>query len=286
MPFKPETAPRSPVALAGSSLLAVSGRDAAAFLQAQTMNDVAALAPGRWQWSGWLTPKGRVVALFLLLRTGDDTFLLVLPDHPAPALRDALQRYVFRSRVVLDAAAPLVAAAGPVHPGAAGADAAPVDGGWALDLGGDGGARTLWLLPPALVAPADPAADAAWRAFDIAHGIPRLGPDQREAWTPQMLALERLGAFSLKKGCYPGQEIVARTHWLGQARRTLARIRGDGLAEGAGVEAGGRGVGTVICVTPSGDGLAVVSADAAGPLASAGKPLETPGLNGGVSRSA
>ena len=70
-----------------------------------------------------------------------------------------------------------------------------------------------------------PATDAAWLADDLAHGLPRLDESQREAWTPQMLSLERLHAFSLKKGCYPGQEIVARTHYLGQAKRALAQNR-------------------------------------------------------------
>lgn len=267
MPFKPASPAHAPTALAGFELLAVAGADAAAFLQAQTMNDVRALEPGHWQWNGWLTPKGRVVALFALLRTAPDAFLLVLPDHPAEELRAALQRFVFRSKVVMTVDRGHVAAAGPV-----------VDGrGWTLDWDGAAGDRTLVVVPADAAAPPSPAVDAAWRAADIARGVPRLGPAQRAAWTPQMLSLERLAAFSLKKGCYPGQEIVARTHYLGQAKRGLARLRGAAIAEGDAVHAGVNAVGTVVCVDASGtDALAVVSADA-------GDPLSVP--SGEVSRS-
>ena len=65
------------------SILQAMGAEAASFLQAQAMNDVLALAPGQWQWNGWLNPKGRVIALFALLRTSADSFLVVLPDFPA-----------------------------------------------------------------------------------------------------------------------------------------------------------------------------------------------------------
>ena len=273
MSFKPDSAP--PFALAGFGVMTARGRDAAAFLQAQTMNDVGRLETGHWHWNGWLTPKGRVVALFALLRTGDDEFALVLPDHPADALREALQRYVFRSRVALAADGMWRVAGGSPVAGCTGAVAARADGGWALDFGGDGGPRTLRLLPADCeVATPNPATDAAWRAFDIAHGLPRLGPDQVAAWTPQMLSLERLGAFSLKKGCYPGQEIVARTHYLGQARRELARLRGHDLDEGAAVSDGERDAGKVVCVTADGsEALAVLAADAGERLETAGRPI-------------
>ena len=86
---------------AASRLLAVEGPDAEAFLQAQLMNDVRALAPMQWQWNGWLTPKGRVIALFALVRLSPERFWLVLPDFPAGELRPRLQRFVFRSKVKL-----------------------------------------------------------------------------------------------------------------------------------------------------------------------------------------
>jgi folate-binding protein YgfZ len=277
MPFKPDLVANPPTALTGFGVLAVSGADAAAFLQAQTMNDVQALAAGQWHWNGWLTPKGRVVALFALLRAAPDRFLLVLPDVPADELRVALQRFVFRSKVAL-ATSGLIAAAGPAHPDARGGVAADEGDAFALAIDGE---RTLWLLSPDRTAPPSPAVDAAWRAADIATGVPRLGAAQREAWTPQMLSLERLAAYSLKKGCYPGQEIVARTHYLGHAKRGLTRLRGDGLAEGDPVLADGHAAGTVICVTVAGDeALAVIAADATAPFSVAGRGVERVSLNG------
>src|SRR6476659_7643291 len=87
--------------LPGHAILAVEGVDAARFAHAQFMSDVAALADGHWQWSGWLTPKGRVVALFALLRFDAQTLWLLLPDAGPRELREALQRFVFRSKVVL-----------------------------------------------------------------------------------------------------------------------------------------------------------------------------------------
>ncbi len=294
MSFKPNRVNAPCPALPGVGLLAVEGRDAAAFLQSQSMNDVAALDDGRWHWNGLLTPKGRVIFLFALLRTGPESFLLVSPDADAAEVKAHLQRFLFRSKLVLRDDAGLAAAAGPF---AQTDDVSRIiradDGALALDVSGEGGQRTLWLLPaghPSLAA-ADPAATAAWRLADLAHGLPRLSPGQREAWTPQMLSLERLGAFSLKKGCYPGQEIVARTHYLGQAKRTLQRLAGTGtLAESTPVLGdGGRELGRLVCVADAGDGrveaLAVLPAELpAEETLVASTPLSRLPLLGGLAR--
>jgi folate-binding protein YgfZ len=270
MTFKTNLPAASCAALGGFSLLEVDGPDAAAFLQAQSMNDVAALGVGQWQWNGLLTAKGRVLALFALLREQEDRFLLVLPDHPADELLPLLKRYVFRSKVKLHVDTHRVASAGPVgEPLGLATWGGSATDGIRLDLGAGPDRRTLWLVPaghPAL-APASSATDAHWRAADLAQGFPRLSVSQREAWTPQMLSLDRFGAFSLAKGCYPGQEIVARTHYLGAAKRGLARLRATTPVEPgqAVLDASGRTVGTVVCTaeTPCGrEALAVVAVDA------------------------
>lgn len=247
--------------LSGFTVLAIHGVDAAGFLQAQTMNDVLALAPGQWQWNGWLNPKGRVIALFALLHSSEHEFLAVLPDFPAAELLPRLQRFVFRAKVKLSVADHWACVAD--------FDGLSVDGlsvekmGWTLDFSGEGGSRSVRLLDAnsALLAPSDPAIDARWFEQDIAHGLPRLAGDQIEAWTPQMLSLDRLKAYSLRKGCYPGQEIVARTHYLGQAKRQLVRLRGAELHAGREVhDDTGRSLGTVICASHAGsDGLAVMA---------------------------
>jgi hypothetical protein len=249
---------------------------------------VAALAPGRWQWNGLLTTKGRVIALFALACVAPERFVLVLPDLAGADLVAHLQRFVFRSKVLMREAPGLVAAAGPAAAtGDVGAIAGDPDHGFALDFSAEGGQRWLWLLPPShpALTPPDAATDAAWRALDIAHGLPRLAAEQREAYTPQMLSLDRLGAFSLKKGCYPGQEIVARTHYLGQAKRVLARLAGVGLRPGQAVEAVGQGVGSVACADAGGThALAVLAADAGDLLTSGGHPCTRETLLPGLAR--
>ncbi len=257
LPFKTMMDFRSFPRLSGFTLLQISGPESAAFLQAQTMNDVLALTIGQWQWNGWLNPKGRVIALFALLKAADEQFLAILPDFPAAELLPRLQRFVFRARVQLRVVDDLACAA----------DVAVLSqqvAGEALDFSGDGGQRRLLLLPGAspLLDDPDPATDARWYAMDLAHGLPRLPESQREAWTPQMLSLERLRAYSLKKGCYPGQEIVARTHYLGQAKRQLVRFTGTALAAGREVlDDTGRAMGSLVCANAEGnEGLAVMTA--------------------------
>jgi folate-binding protein YgfZ len=269
--FKANTLSQPLHRLSGASVLGIQGRDAAAFLQAQLMNDVAALASGRWQWNGWLNPKGRVIALFAVARIGEDEFLALLADFPAAELQQRLQRYVFRSKLILQAREDLACAGQFVEvpvaaPPARDLVSGDADAGWRLDMGGDGGARVLWLLPSTSpdLGPPDEYTDLRWREQDLSHGLPRLGPTQSEAWTPQMLSLERLQAFSLKKGCYPGQEIVARTFYLGKAKRGLARLRGAGLAAGASVQdEAGQDLGSIVCAQGE-QALAVLAVERTG----------------------
>lgn len=221
----PQALPGLVFALPEHRVIALRGRDAALFAQAQFMNDIKALAPGRWHWSGWLTPKGRVVALFALLKFDEENLWLLLPDADPVTLAAALQRFVFRSKVAIAPRDDLRVEAAFALPQQASGEAFSGDPGHGveLDLGGDGGARTLRIVATPTAGHA-PAWAARWAAFDLEHGLPRLPPSQADHWTPQQLSLERLRAFSVKKGCYPGQEIVARTHFLGKAKRGLALL--------------------------------------------------------------
>jgi hypothetical protein len=102
-----------------------------------------------------------------------------------------------------------------------------------------------------------------------------------------MLSLDRLQAFSLRKGCYPGQEIVARTHYLGQAKRQLARLAGAGLQAGLEIRDGsGHGVGSLVCATSDGrEGLAVLAATREGMTLADGRPVAELPMLGGFGRS-
>lgn len=272
--------------LPGVRCLRLSGRDATAFAQAQFMNDVAALVDGGWHWNGWLDAKGRVQALFPLLRLdGEDLLLAVTAD--SEALADALRRFVFRSKVRIERV-DLVATGRLGPPGGARGSALvrSVDGSVELDLSGDAGGRTLRLIAPgAQDCGPDPAREQEWWRLAIVHGWPALPGVSLEAWTPQQLSLQRLAAFSVRKGCYPGQEIVARTHFLGRVKRGLARLRGEGLAAGAEVVGADRRViGQVACVA-GGEALAVVPLDAADTtLFAAGTPVEVLPLADGLAR--
>jgi len=227
MTDNPHTAETPVFALPDHRVISITGRDAAAFAQAQFMNDVAALAVGHWQWNGWLTPKGRVIALFALLKIEAGTVLLIVLDVDARELTAKLQRYLFRSKVEIVVSPGCFASGSFSAPSTARMSALAVnaDQGIELDMGGAGGARTLRIAAEAVAG--DENQLIRWTAFDIEHGLPRMDVSQTEQWTPQQLSLSRLKAYSVRKGCYPGQEIVARTHFLGQAKRSLVLFDSD-----------------------------------------------------------
>ncbi|MCW2004051.1 hypothetical protein FHY30_002850 [Xanthomonas arboricola] len=227
----------------------LSGSDAVAFAHAQFANDVQALAIGQWQWNAWLTAKGRVIAIFALLRDEDAQLLMLLPDGNAAEIAAQLGRFVFRRKLRITAIALTAqgAFATPARAQAAHADVAA--DAIELDMGSPALPRTLVLrAPDTLAAPIDlPNMDAAWRRADLQLGLVRLPDAQREQWTPQQLALDQLHAFSVKKGCYPGQEIVARTHFLGKAKRAVHLLETDAaVAPGDAVRLDGAEVGSVV----------------------------------------
>ncbi len=301
MPDKPQHS----IALPRHQLLALEGRDAMAFAQAQFANDVAALSTGHWQWNAWLTPKGRVIALFALLKLGDERLWLLLPDADAAVLAERLARFVFRSKVRLNplpewqvsaaCTAPIKARASALAIGdttpSNTADLHTIE----LDMGSDAGPRRMWLAMGATGATATAPADLAdtWRRADLCAGLPRLADAQAEHWTPQQLSLERLRAFSIKKGCYPGQEIVARTHFLGQSKRHLALFEaapGHSVQPGMRVHAAdGQACGEVVSVATGTHGagnllLAVLPDGEHGPLTCAGAALVARALAAGLAR--
>src|SRR5690606_14286066 len=135
------------------------------------MSDVAALADGHWQWSGWLTPKGRVLALFALLKVDAETLHLVLHDTGPGDFASQLRRFVFRSKVAIETGVLEVGGGFEACPGAGGARADSATGGFALDFGGEGGARTL-RAGPLREAGAAAAAHARWLVCALSHAAP------------------------------------------------------------------------------------------------------------------
>lgn len=219
-----------PIALPTLQLLELSGPDAIGFAHAQFANDVLALQCGHWQWNAWLSAQGRVRYWFALLHDAPAHLVLALRGGDAETMRAELARFVFRARVNMRACsgmhafgcdeAAIFAALGACPEGDA---LAQREGSLGLRL--PFGAR--WLLlsanPPAGLAPDDDAA-TQWRLDDIHAGLPQLAAALQDELLPQWLGLERFAAFSVSKGCYPGQEVMARLHFKGGNKRALYRI--------------------------------------------------------------
>lgn len=256
-------------------LIRASGVDAASFLHNLLTNDIKGITPGGARFAGLCTAKGRLLALFLVWRDGDD-FLLMLPRDILPAILKKLSMYVLRSKVKLtDATAeraligysiPAAVAPAPTLGGAAAALArfgvAAVEGGqairlddtrWALAVDvATGGSRWRQLAVDAL-----PVGLAAWHWLEIRAGQPRVVAATQEAFVPQMLNMElpAVAGVSFTKGCYPGQEIVARTQYLGKIkRRTYRAALATAVPPGTHVyapETGDQHCGAVVSVAPS-----------------------------------
>lgn len=216
-------------------VLELTGVDAAAFAHAQFGNDVLALPDEHWQWNAWLSPQGRVRAFFHLLRTDAANLSLILRGGEAEWLRAELSRYVFRAKVQLRVArdsrlcgsadaATVMALTGALPESSAIVRDAGVS---VLTVPGN---PQRWLALGSMDAATDAAALERWRLADIRAGIPWIDSELRDRLLPQWIALDRLGAISVRKGCYPGQEIVARLHFKGGNKRSLYRLRWCGDA--------------------------------------------------------
>jgi hypothetical protein len=237
-------------------VLQVSGEDAASFLQGQLSVDVQGLRPRESTFGAYCTPKGRMLASFLLWR--DETgFLAAVSRDLAAATQKQLSKFVLRSKVkVLDAsdAIVLAGAAGPESGRAL--SAAP---GTPLRLS-DG--RLLHALSaaaaPGILSGIELADATRWRWLDIRAGLPWITAATRDQLIPQMANLELIGGVSFDKGCYTGQEIVARTQHLGAVKRRmfLANVAaparpGDALYSD---DLGAQASGMVINAEPSPEG--------------------------------
>ena len=259
-------------ALTSLGVIRIDGPEAASFLQAQVTADLRGLAPGTSTLAAWCSPQGRVIAL---LRIGPvaDGYLAVLPRELCGSVHERLRRFVLRSRVAItDVSADLaVVGISGREPGAL--DAVPPPHGELVVLRLPASRELLIGTAEALraaTAGLDPAGDDAWESRCIAEGEPEVYASTSESWVPQMLNLDLLGAVSFRKGCYPGQEIVARTQNLGRIKRRMFRyhVAGPSLpAAGAALFLGKSKVGEVVRSArraSTAQLLAVVSLDAAG----------------------
>lgn len=236
----------SAAGLGRAELLLIEGSDALAFAHAQFSSDLHALDAGRWQWSAWLDAQGRVRALMQLGRIDATRCVVLLRGGEAATLVEALRRYVFRSKVALTPLSARHLAAGP----AIDMHALRVDGeNFEFGLG----ARSLRATP---TAHAENAAHAdAFRLADVRAGWPWLPPAALDVYVPQALGLDRLGAIAWDKGCYPGQEIVARLRYRGGLKRHLWRIGSTAaIVAGAALTCDGEPCGLALNAATTGGG--------------------------------
>ena len=223
-------------------LMAFSGADAASFLQRQLTNDVEHMRAAEARLAGYCTAQGRLLASFLMWKSGDE-IILQLPLELQPTIQKRLQMYVLRDKVkITDAGADKVllglggtAAADALAPWFATIPSeayAKVDGEHgslirvadAFDVPRYqwvGSAEIIAQAWPLLLTSLKPLANNAWRLTDIDAGIPQITAATQEKFVAQMVNFELIGGVNFKKGCYPGQEVVARTQYLGKVRRRM-----------------------------------------------------------------
>jgi tRNA-modifying protein YgfZ len=229
-------------------LLSVTGAEARDFLHAQLTNDIANLPPDRAALAGWCTAKGRLLASVLVIPSSEG-FLLQLARDVAAGVAKRLSMFVFRSKVKI----------------ADESDAWAQYGLWDADLNVAGVAwegdtvvvrvgERRFLKIGRTIPESCKAAEDAWTLEEIRAGRPLITAATQDKFVPQMVNFEALGAINFQKGCYPGQEIVARAQYRGEVKRRMTRVE---LPPGVELKPGEEFEGGVIVDSAGGEALAV-----------------------------
>ena len=212
-------------------VLRLSGPDALAFLQSQLTNDAAALTVGAWQWQGYCSAKGRLLATFALARTGAETWEAVVHGSTVEALTKRLTMFRMRSKVVIEIAADRSVAYAFDGFDAVHVADSPAASSLRLNLGQPDGLGHAYVLldasEAATVQLASVAVGARWQRACIDAMQPEITASTVEMFVPQMIDWDTVqpgGGVSFSKGCYPGQEVVARAHYRGAVKRRLEKI--------------------------------------------------------------
>ncbi|MCW5660612.1 MAG: folate-binding protein YgfZ [Burkholderiaceae bacterium] len=227
--------------LSDLTLLRARGPDAGTFLQSQLTQDVLGLSKDQVRLSGYCSPKGRLLASLWVWRMADDAFGLLCSTDLAVTLLKRLSMYVLRAKCKLDDASSewtVWGLAGAVSQQWLAGDAVSPgratmrDGAWVLGLpAAEGVARHLLVQPAHASAPPLPTLqESRWQRLEVASGVPRITAATVEQFVPQMINLERVGGVDFQKGCYPGQEVVARSQYRGTLKRRMHLFATDGEA--------------------------------------------------------
>ncbi len=235
-------------------LLSVTGGDARDFLHAQLTNNIKNLAPGRAALAGWCSAKGRLLASLLVVPT-QDGFLLQLARDLAPTVAKRLALFVLRSKVkiadVSDAWTQV---------GLWGEERQQPSDVFGVAREGDAvfvrmGEKRYLSLVPGQQAVDGNATEEAWALEEIRAGHPLITAATQDQFVPQMVNFVALGGIDFQKGCYPGQEIVARAQYRGQVKRHMVRLPAPA---GASLKPGDEFNGGVVVDSAGGEVLAVV----------------------------
>ncbi|MBE0509259.1 MAG: folate-binding protein [Chromatiales bacterium] len=261
------------------SLIRASGEELRDFLQGQLSNDIRQVSDSHHQLSTYCSPKGRILALFRIFAR-DDACYLRLPSSMQEATLKRLRMFVLRSKVVLEPELNLlgIGLSGPhsetllraqlgTLPAEAD-EAVQVNGLTVLRVAGPhprfeiyGEPEAIQGLWQSLSSDTRPVGPSAWDLLDIHAGLPSVLPGTNEAFVPQMLNLQLINGVNFKKGCYTGQEVVARMHYLGKLKRRMYLAKtslnelpqpGDELSSPQ--SASSQGAGKVVLAAPRGDG--------------------------------
>jgi folate-binding protein YgfZ len=205
-------------ALQSLAVVRVGGPDAESFLQGQLTSDIARL-DSTTQLAACTTPQGRVIAI-LRIRRHEDAIYLLVPAVLRTSLVERLRKFVLRARVrieLLDAWSVTGVHTGKQYDSDSGPSAESVSVAFEYPDG------RIAIARPGATSALDGVADEDWQRADIAAGLPQILAETTGHFIPQMLNLDLLGAVSFTKGCYTGQEIVARTQHLGRIKRRTLR---------------------------------------------------------------
>lgn len=228
--------------LSSLKLLKITGDDAEHFLQGQLTQDVSNLGE-QWTYAGYCNPKGRLQALFILWHQGDDFYALLDASLIEPVIK-RLKMYVMRSKVIIDEV-PDAEVCGldsisalesefKISPPSISATTSKRQTQWTVFDNEQTALhfyqRVLLIRPrpsESKIAPSLQQVEQAWQQSNILAGIPQISALTAELFIPQMINLDYLGGISFKKGCYTGQEIVARMHYLGKLKQRMFVLEHD-----------------------------------------------------------
>ncbi len=244
----------SRTALADLGAVRIAGADAVRFLQGQLSNDMLRLGAERSVLAGYHNPQGRALALLRLVQLGEGELLALLPRELAAPLCQRLAKYVLRAKVTLADVSPAWRISGLAaqadltqgEPADAPADLPAAQRGAQRRSGerlyvtvSERPVRWLEITPRDREAPeVNGAAREQWRALDIRAGLPQVYLATSEQFVAQMLNLDALDAIAFDKGCYSGQEVIARAHYRGRVKRRAQPFRSLAPAQLAPADSG------------------------------------------------